>query len=322
MALRLDPEHPLVWRTPHSVQFGVERAVARIDDVGAGHELVIALLSRGVTRRVLLASAEANGMSAADVDGILDELGSLVRDADTRPAGSDVGALSPASLVVELDARPREADVLGPLLEGVGFRVRAPGSGRRMDAAVLVSHFATSPRRAARWLREDVPHLLVEFGDRSVRIGPFVVPGRGPCAECLELARVEADPAWPAMAAQLSVRTAPSADGLGVSTAGVVAARMLVEQFAGGGTGGPWSGRAVRILRPGLGGLGLGGPGLGPELGPGPGPTRGDALSIEAFSAHPSCGCRSPAGSVTAGGRPTAASRPPPTTDAVVVERA
>ena len=57
----------------------------------------------------------------------------------------------------------------------------------------------------------DVPHLAVVFDDDGARVGPLVEPGAGPCLRCLDLGRRDADPAWPAIAAQLAGR--PAATG-------------------------------------------------------------------------------------------------------------
>ena len=40
-----------------------------------------------------------------------------------------------------------------------------------------------------RWMMENTPYLLVEIPSPSeVRIGPFVIPGKSPCARCVQLA--------------------------------------------------------------------------------------------------------------------------------------
>ena len=195
-----------------------------------------------------------------------------------------------AGLLVTIDGRGDAADgALGALLAASGARTAFVGSDGSTvgaegvaDLAVVVSHYATTPRRAARWLSADVPHLLLEFGDRSVRVGPVVQPGSGPCAHCLELARTDRDAAWPALAAQLAGRRAPSADPLGVATAAAVATRMLGDVVSTAAAGrSEWARAALRIPRPG-----------GPVAG-------GSFLTRESFSAHPRCGCRSLTGIVS-----------------------
>ena len=131
--------------------------------------------------------------------------------------------LAPALLYVPDDAEtpvtplPRTV-----LVDGVGptaFRVRTllanlgiedPLPGNEPDLAVLVGQYVFSPERHGHWLRRDIPHLPVVFSDSAARVGPLVEPGQGPCLTCLELAHVDTDPAWPAMACQLAPRQAPS----------------------------------------------------------------------------------------------------------------
>src|SRR5690606_37673702 len=50
MVLRLDPAIPLVWRDPHTLQFGVDPAVTVLRDVAPAVEHLIAVLAAGVSR--------------------------------------------------------------------------------------------------------------------------------------------------------------------------------------------------------------------------------------------------------------------------------
>jgi bacteriocin biosynthesis cyclodehydratase domain-containing protein len=66
-----------------------------------------------------------------------------------------------------------------------------------------------------------------------VRIGPLVEPGAGPCLTCLELERVDDDPAWPAIACQLLHRAAPTeTTRLGIEAATTVAGMVHDRVFA------------------------------------------------------------------------------------------
>ncbi len=326
MVLRLDPDRPLIWRTPRSVQFGVEPPVAVLEGVDAARELMLGVLARGSSRGVLDAVAASAGAGSAAVDRLLGEVaGVLARQPD--PARDETGdRASPlAGTVVAVDGGGAPAAVMGELLQRLGARVLPPSeaggplfpsppvstsmstvaasAGAASEpavAAVVIAHYAVPPRRAAEWLRADLPHLLVEFGDRSVRVGPVVHPGGGPCAQCLEMHRVDADPAWPALASQLFQRRAPSADALGVSTAATAAARVLGE-FLSGGAGLRWAHEAVRIRRPEYGN---GSPGRS-SVAPPP-------LDQLRFSVHPDCGCRSLPENETADARCSGVIRPPP----------
>ncbi len=304
MVLHLDSDRPLIWRTPHCVQFGVEPPVAVLEGVDAARELLLGVLARGSSRGVLDAVAASVGAGPEAVDRLLGEVAGVLA---VQPRDADGGAESHASplagAVIAVDGVGSAAGVMHELLHRLGARVVSRPSPDTV-AAVVIAHYAVAPRRAGEWLRADLPHLLVEFGDRSVRVGPVVRPGGGPCAQCIEMHRVDADPAWPALASQLFLRRAPSADTLGISTAATVAARLLGE-FLSGGAGLRWAQEAVRIRRPEYGNAnGARPPGL-PSLDPRP-------LDRLRFSVHPDCGCRSLPENETADARCSGGSRPPP----------
>ncbi|MGK0714532.1 hypothetical protein ACR5KS_00440 [Leucobacter sp. W1153] len=71
------------------------------------------------------------------------------------------------------------------------------------DLCIVVERFMEPPATFHALATSGVPHLTLRFTDRSVRIGPLVVPGRAPCVNCLHLTEVAADPGLPALAAQL-----------------------------------------------------------------------------------------------------------------------
>ena len=50
MVLRLDPQLPVVWRTPTSIQFGVTRPSVVLHDLDLAGEKMIAALTAGVSR--------------------------------------------------------------------------------------------------------------------------------------------------------------------------------------------------------------------------------------------------------------------------------
>ncbi|SDZ52654.1 hypothetical protein SAMN05216554_4420 [Herbiconiux ginsengi] len=357
MVLRLDPDHPMVWRTPALLQFGIERPVAVVPSFSrafggleAPRELMLDVLARGVTRPVLELLAEENGLPSAALDELLGELAGVLLESRSPAVplegrwiavdGAGAAAEEIALLLRRLGARLWGAGESGARRSGGGGSgsagapgdvpgvTAAPTAGHEPVAAastrgrpaapelaVLVSHYATDPRRAAVWLRGDVPHLLVEFGEHSVRVGPVVAPGidtpgdagprddagsaddappavvdgePGPCARCIEHTRSDADSAWPAIALQALRRTAPSADALGAATAAPVVARVLAEFGAGESS---WRTHAVRLLRPGR---------------------AGHTVSVERIRPHPSCGCRSLPGIERAGDLRCAVIRPPP----------
>ena len=54
---------------------------------------------------------------------------------------------------------------------------------------LIISIGNPSPDSLQRWMMENTPHLLVDIPTPSeVRIGPLVIPGKSPCARCVQLA--------------------------------------------------------------------------------------------------------------------------------------
>ena len=278
MTLRLDPRYPLVWRSPDTIQLGVDHPVLRVRVPGPGLERVIDALRSGVPRTGAVMLGRTGGATPESVLDLLDELRPVLLDdrgseppapprhwvsvdgrgttaARLRAFLDDLGLDAhdldaDLDLDLDLDARVTVSrhgdDGSGPgsgsgLGTGTGTGIRfGTAAGTEADAAgpatpdlaVIIGRFAIEPARYRRWLNRDVPHLPVVFGDREVRIGPLVEPGRGPCLFCLEQARVDADPAWPAMASQLTHRPAPTESprrGLEVAVrvAGIVQDRVL-----------------------------------------------------------------------------------------------
>src|SRR5690606_19156929 len=88
MTLQLNPDVPLVWRSPCSLQFGVESPVARIDQISAAQEQLVAALVTGATRPGLKVIANAAGAGDAEVTQLLDVLRPALRHALAPTAGT------------------------------------------------------------------------------------------------------------------------------------------------------------------------------------------------------------------------------------------
>src|SRR5690606_604292 len=104
----------------------------------------------------------------------------------------------------------------------------------RVEAGMLIGTHAIPPVAYRDWLRRDLPHIGIVLGDTEVQISPVVVPGRTPCLRCAELHRRDADPCWPAVAAQLITMPAAAAeDPLLRVVALATAVRRLRETLCG-----------------------------------------------------------------------------------------
>jgi bacteriocin biosynthesis cyclodehydratase domain-containing protein len=209
MVLKLDPRFPLVWRSPDSLQLGVDAPVVVLERVSSVQERLVAALVSGVGRSGLDMIANSGPAAVCDVDELL----SAVKPALLR-------ATSPGDAIA-VEGHGITADRIRSLIDPSGSAL-----------AVIVAHHVIEPEQHGRWLRRDVPHLPIVYGDAVVRIGPIVEPGTGPCLYCLDLHRTDADRAWPAIATQLWGRVARTETPLVAGEVAAIATRMVLARLA------------------------------------------------------------------------------------------
>jgi bacteriocin biosynthesis cyclodehydratase domain-containing protein len=278
MVLRLDPRLPVLWRSPDSLQVGADPAVATLETVTTADERIIAGLRVGMPRSALDYIAGVANSPTGRLDALLETLAPAIVTGDGPVAPRTRGTVC-------LDGEGETAQRIRDLLDEIGVAVTA---SQRPDAAVLVATHVIEPNRYGHWLRRDVPHLPVVFGDSSASVGPFVVPGRTACLFCHELERVDADAAWPALAAQLVGRPAASETPLAAAIAVSVVAATLAGFFAASAPFAESNGEVVTID-------------------PLTGSTR-----VSRAAPHPRCGCAALPENVTAhGGRAVRSRRRP-----------
>jgi bacteriocin biosynthesis cyclodehydratase domain-containing protein len=236
--LRLDPRYPLVWRSPTSLQLGVDRPRARFDQVTIAEERMLAALAVGSTARGIEVIGRNSGLTRAQVAefqaAIHPALAPAEEPAVSSPAAARTVVISGAGPTADrLAWRLTEAG-LDPRPTGVrpDDAVAAPAL-RAAGLAVVVGHYVLDPEFYGLWLRRDIPHLPIVFGDTGVRIGPLVEPGAGPCLYCLDRHRTDADPAWPAIASQLWGLRSTAETPFLASEAATAAARLVVDRLAG-----------------------------------------------------------------------------------------
>ncbi len=264
MVLRLDPAIPLVWRDPHTLQFGVDPALAVLTDVTPAEERLVAALSTGVSESGLRMLADVRRGERRDVDALLRALAPCLTlepaDADATGRDDETGGGGVVMGGGEL------AIALARVLDDAGLRRR--DARRRPRLAVLVADRVVAPADHRAWLQRDIPHLPVVTGDNAVVVGPLVLPGASACLHCVALHERDADPAWPAIAAQLAVLPAPARHPLRTAAAVALAARVVAAAVRGEAR----PGREWRIAG------------------------DGSELSERALAPHPECRCAAPSG--------------------------
>jgi len=287
MAPRIDPNLPLVWRSPNELQLGAAHARVVLTDPGELETGLIAALRHGAGFTALRAIGGGLGGSPEAVSLLLERLAPAFETTAGHPDAAPVDPHGSRPLVA-LDADDTIAEQLAANLAMLGYET-APAADGHADGvalAVIAAPWVIAPARHLPWLRDDVPHLAVVFDDTGARIGPLVEPGVGACLRCLDLDRRDADAAWPVIAAQLAGRPVGASTARMVHDAAALAASVVDDRLAHGVT-------ALANAS-----ISLAGPGAFPRR-------RG-------HRPHPECGCRVPGGSATApvhlGGRPAATS--------------
>lgn len=194
-------------------------SLLRVDADGAGlvrrrADRVVGVLGLGPTGLGIAVALAAAGVGTVLVD-------------DRRPVRStDVGVCG----YRWADVGSAREHVAPRLLRDVAPNVSTT-SDRRLDAVVLVEDHAADPLRGPALVAGSSAHLGVVVREADVVVGPFVVPGVGPCLRCLDLHRTDADGAWPDLGTQLRAdRVAPGEPGaVAAVCAGLGAAAVLAH---------------------------------------------------------------------------------------------
>lgn len=173
-----------------------------------------------VTGTGRLGAPVAVALAQAGVGHVDPDLGGRVRTADLVGAGflpTDVGRHT-ADAVVDAVARTASGTLTRPVRR------------RRADLVVQVGVDRPAGLLAAGYARRRQPHLLLGLRDGVPVVGPLVRPPLGPCLNCLDLHRIDRDPAWPTLAAQLAVD--PTAHACAVTTLLAAVAYATAEALA------------------------------------------------------------------------------------------
>ena len=183
-------------------------------------------------RRAARVVVEGAGRVGAPVAAMLAAAGvgsvQVVDDGLTRAEDCGVGGLGPAAI-----GRPRQEAARDLVAAAAPHPVPVP-AGVTIPDLVVLTPAAGAPTPEPPGL---LPHLLSEVRNEVGVVGPLVVPGTSACLRCLDLARTDSDPGWPAVAVQLATqpRTGAPCDGV---LAVAVAAQTVMQALGfldGGG---------------------------------------------------------------------------------------
>lgn len=195
MVLKLAAGIPLVWRSPQSLQIGADAPLLVLPDTSTALERLLGALVSGVSPSGWLMLSRAAGLTPSESEALLTQLHNALEPSTAAPTRVRV-----------VGARPLAEEVRAQIADARGLEL---ATDDRPDLVLLTSDWVVAPEDHGTWLRRDVPHLPIVTSDDGTAVGPFIEPGRGPCLYCLHRHRVDADPAWPAIAAQLWGRPPP-----------------------------------------------------------------------------------------------------------------
>jgi hypothetical protein len=151
----------------------------------------------------------------------------VVRLSDAVPGGITAADEGLARTVVAEAAIRRAA----PEVDTIPLPV-----GERPDLTVLATDAPLPDDRISSLHAADAPYLVVALGIDHGIVGPLVLPGLTGCVRCADLHRGDRDPAWSALAVQMTVgRRHGPASAVAVATVIAGAAAQQALAFLDGG---------------------------------------------------------------------------------------
>ena len=210
----------MVWRSPSSLQFGVDAPLAVLDELDEATERIVAALVSGISRSGFDMMARSLGLDPAAATELLARLDPVLEAAETGA----VGATAARGGVIVIGDGPLAHELRHLVAEHL---MLADPNESAPRLAVIVAGWLIGAEDHGRWLRRDIPHLPVVVADSGITVGPFVEPGTGPCLYCLQLTKIDEDAAWPAIATQLWNRPAPQHTGTAIDEAAAFIARRV-----------------------------------------------------------------------------------------------
>ncbi|MCB1274405.1 MAG: hypothetical protein KDB25_08465, partial [Leucobacter sp.] len=229
---RIDPELPLCWEDESTLRFGFDEARLRISRPSVVTQRLIGALQGGVRSDRVGATLERIGATRRCWNETVELLEPILH---RLPAGAAASAGSAVRAVPDVPERGDSAAFAVGIEAPAGAHAVAEVFGRaciragfaitRTDPCLTISieRFVAPLERPVRPASWGAPRLLIRFADRSIGIGPLLSAADDPCPSCIVLADVDADPALPAIAAQLIGVTPASETGAGAEAAAALA---------------------------------------------------------------------------------------------------
>lgn len=212
---RIKSGRPLVWRTPSSLQVGVDPPVIRLDDIPDAASPLIYALQDGISSEGYLGLASQLRVPLAEAQRLRVTLEpSFCLPVVTPPTPVVVTGMSAttthcAEALIRLGIPARRSDNLN-----------AKGD----EVVALLADYLIDPQWPSQLGPGTTPHLPVIFSDQTIAVGPLIVPGETPCLSCREMQLREREPHWLSIGSQLWSTPSPLATSEGATVAATLIA--------------------------------------------------------------------------------------------------
>ncbi|MBS5918358.1 MAG: hypothetical protein KIB42_01860 [Varibaculum cambriense] len=118
---------------------------------------------------------------------------------------------------------------VAPLVLGVNKQL----PNKAVTIEVAISSYLTNPAWAKACINRGVPHLPIIKRETEIEVGPLFIPGTTCCLHCQHLAKRDADPEWPRIAAQLACAGPVMVDTALAEYASAFAVREILNYLSG-----------------------------------------------------------------------------------------
>jgi len=200
---RIRTSRPVLWRTPSSVQVGVDEPALVVDNIPDQAAPLIHALQSGVSSVGFSLLAQQLRVPLMTAKALIEDL-SPAFEKDTTPR-------LPRLIVTGHSITRR---IVAETLFGWGYPTTLatrPRPGHSTAIHLLVSDYLIDPEWLPIYGSGRSRHVPLVFSDRSITAGPLVVPGKTPCLSCRELHIREVEPHWLSLGSQLWGEQPPTA---------------------------------------------------------------------------------------------------------------
>lgn len=197
--LRLDPRLALVWRTPDTLQIGIDPVVAIVEEVPDEALPLLEGLRAGVTPSGIAMLATHAGLEEVQRDSLL------------RQVHTALGTKPPAAgIAISVTGESAHRRLVTDHLRLLGHTVSETSVPASRNERIIMANYVLDPVEYRDCMSHDIPHTPVIFRDQSVTVGPRVTPGLGPCLQCLWQHELAINPHHQAVMSQLWNTPAPT----------------------------------------------------------------------------------------------------------------